>query len=414
MTLVVNKDSTAPAPTSTETPALPKSRHKSLVVNGPGAATAKTIDTVPKELPKFITKGNKLIRAGVVIKKVPDLNESYSVFKGGVTKVFNKSETLKPVISKSPQGNRQIIINGVEFKVDPSRRKLVRVQAEKTSSTSSTTKSPPLKIPKRIVIGKQAFIRSKTGNLIPQNTQCVHYQRGSCKLAHKCPFVHDPARRLICRKYLSTVGCPKGATCNLAHTSTIHNTPVCLHFMTKRGCTNASCRYMHVKSDPASEICVAFAREGYCAKEECKERHLWQCPDKDAGRVCSKGDKCKLPPCILERRGIDVSKLTRKPVWEETESMEAEDGADDVVLLKKPDFVTGFNPRGSVGDYDPNELAVGFGHDSSEESEQDEDEEIDDAEDDDERDDDEMTGEDEEKGDNEDMIEFGDLGLEGM
>ncbi|KAJ3046836.1 hypothetical protein HDU99_009668, partial [Rhizoclosmatium hyalinum] len=65
MTLVVNKDSTAPTPTSTETPALPKSRHKSLVLNGPGAATAETIDTVPKELPKFITKGNKLIRAGV-------------------------------------------------------------------------------------------------------------------------------------------------------------------------------------------------------------------------------------------------------------------------------------------------------------------------------------------------------------
>ncbi|KAJ3030957.1 UNVERIFIED_CONTAM: hypothetical protein HDU68_007157 [Siphonaria sp. JEL0065] len=84
-TLVVNKsnpsnNSTTLAPSSAST-----SKNKILVVNAPAAQSPqKSTGSTPleaKDLPKFITKGNKLIRAGVVIKKVPDINESYAVFK---------------------------------------------------------------------------------------------------------------------------------------------------------------------------------------------------------------------------------------------------------------------------------------------------------------------------------------------
>ncbi|KAJ3071012.1 hypothetical protein HDU98_005936 [Podochytrium sp. JEL0797] len=327
-----------------------KFRNKSLVVTNtepkhvkPGesippiaAAPVQPVETKP-ELPKFITKGNKLIRAGVgacailfqiqvgilnskqraVVKKVPDINESYTVFKGGITKVFNKP--AKPVVRKSPHGKRQVVINGIEFKLDPSRRKLVRVQAN-TPSTNTT--------PKRITINSKTFIRSKAGNLIPSKrhphhpktdpskTHCKHYQTGRCQLAHKCPYLHDPLHRLICRKHMTPVGCEKGATCKLSHVPTVHNTPVCVHFMTAKGCTHADCKYVHVKPTciPTAEVCVPFARRGYCDAVDCKERHVWLCPDADAGRPCSKGDKCRLAPCSLERKGMDVSRFKRKVV----------------------------------------------------------------------------------------------------
>ncbi|KAJ3030958.1 UNVERIFIED_CONTAM: hypothetical protein HDU68_007158 [Siphonaria sp. JEL0065] len=165
------------------------------------------------------------------------------------------------------------------------------------------------------------------------------------------------------------------ASCNLSHDPTNHNTPVCLHYMTKKGCTNAGCKYMHIAvEDMRAPICVAFAREGYCPKLGCKERHLWQCPDVDAGKVCSKGHKCKLAPCILERKGIDVSKLYVKRNMESELAVVLEE--EDTVTLNKPDFVSGFNPRGSTT-YDPNELAVDY-HESSSEDEQSDEEEVDD------------------------------------
>ncbi|KAJ3403109.1 hypothetical protein HDU80_004458 [Chytriomyces hyalinus] len=327
------------------------SRNKTLVLN-------KSVETAPapKSIPQFITSGNKLVRAGVVIKKVPDLNDSYKVFKGGITKVFRKPPS-KPTFAKSLRGGkRQVMIDGVAFRIDPHGRKLVRVNTEKpglTSGIPQTSAVPPSfkATPKRVLIGKRAFVRSKKGNLIPQKTHCLYYQRGKCNLALKCPFIHDPTLRLICRKYLSPAGCPVHP-CPLSHTPTPHTTPLCHHFASKRGCSNASCKYTHVKPKPNAGVCVAFSRDGYCSNgADCADRHVWVCPDVDAGKICSKGVKCRLPPCILVRKGVDVSKYMKK----KDVAAEEEEEEDEMAALVKPDFVVGFQARKARAVYDGEE-----------------------------------------------------------
>ncbi|KAI9350793.1 hypothetical protein BDR26DRAFT_930097 [Obelidium mucronatum] len=389
--LVVNHSDPPAQPLTTTQTSIPvsKSKNKSLVVNAATDASVSSTVEGSADLPKFITKGNKLIRAGVVVKKIPDINET----SGGITKVFNKPTTAKTFTIAD--GKRQILINGIEFKVDPTRRKLIRVQATALPerSTSVPQLAPPrVRIPKRVTIGSQSFILSKTGNLIPQKTQCTHYQMGSCKLAHKCPFLHDPLQRCICRKYLSNVGCPKGTSCSLSHVPTVHNTPVCLHYMTKKGCTNFGCKYLHVVVKDVNEsICVAFARKGYCGKVGCTLRHVWQCPDVDAGKACSFGKKCRLAPCILERKGIDVGNLYKRKDVDRSVSTEESTEDSGEVLLKKPNFVSGFNPRST---YDPNDLAVNM-EDSGDEHEEQSDEEEepdDDVDDDHEQEDSEVAG----------------------
>ncbi|KAJ3226744.1 hypothetical protein HDU81_007123 [Chytriomyces hyalinus] len=264
--------STAHVSPSTPPPSVPavsaiSSRNKTLVLNK--SDESASVVAAPKNIPQFITSGNKLVRAGVVIKKVPDLNDSYKVFKGGITKVFRKPPS-KPTFAKSLKGGKkQVVIDGVAFRIDPHGRKLVRVNTENprlaTGAPQKTSVPPSFKAtPKRVLIGKRAFVRSKKGNLIPQ-------------------------------------------------------------------------------------------KEGYCSNgADCPDRHVWVCPDVDAGKSCSKGVKCRLPPCILIRKGVDVSKYMKKK-----DVAEEEDPEDEMAALVKPDFVVGFQARkarpydGEEAEFDP-------------------------------------------------------------
>ncbi|KAJ3141397.1 hypothetical protein HK100_007227 [Physocladia obscura] len=328
----------------------PKSHNRVLVrQNGPSAPT-----TISPQIPKFIVVGNKLIREGVGIRG-------------------------------------HIIVNGVEFKVDSRRKKLVRVDALPTGPKSKT--NVQIHTPKRVLIGKIAYAKSISGNLIPiTKTYCKHYMRGKCKLAQKCPFIHDPSRRLICHKFVFLGTCDANNACPLSHIPTPHNTPLCSYFISKRGCKNTECKFIHEKPQPGAKVCLEFAREGFCTKglpdgkEKCLARHVWVCPDVDDGKKCSLGDKCKLPPCSLIRKGLDPGKYLNQSnngqlgkATNEKKSVEVKTGdeQEQEQEVRKPDFLRNFNPRvTSVGEYDPNEIAARYAppSDDEDQSELDEDE----------------------------------------
>lgn len=116
---------------------------------------------------------------------------------------------------------------------------------------------------------------------------------GVCTNAKTCPYKHDSNHIAVCTHYLSPRGCT-AEKCNLSHSATPENTPICTHFL-KGSCTKENCKYMHVSINTEAPICADFARNGYCSKgSTCSERHLRECPAySNYGECTTKG--CRLP-----------------------------------------------------------------------------------------------------------------------
>ncbi|KAJ3386560.1 hypothetical protein HDU84_001469 [Entophlyctis sp. JEL0112] len=388
--LVLNSGSAAPPPiqvTSVVHPSVHRplsrmSKNRRLVVAKtsnseppPNTSNAKT------EVAEFVSSGNKLVRVG---KSSADTRKcgANSVPFFQLTSLNSGAKSRTSFVSTNPKRPNKIVVNDVEYKVDSFRKKLVRVGAP--PPTPASTKKRPrvteMRPPKRIMIGKTAYAKTKSGNLIPiGQTFCPHYTRGKCRLAHRCPFIHDPHRRAICRRYLFSNSCALGGeTCPLSHSASWRNAPLCVFHTTRPGaCRDPLCRFVHATAPTSSEgettaptrVCRKFARGGFCdvgfPKPQvsvsgghrddsvvlCRERHVWVCPDADAGIPCSFGDKCKLPPCRLIRKGLDPVKYqqadsarnVKAPLETAGDILISEQATD----LRKPDFVSGFNPRRS-------------------------------------------------------------------
>ncbi|KAG9064329.1 hypothetical protein KI688_003517 [Linnemannia hyalina] len=239
---------------------------------------------VAKEKSIRTAKEKKLKLMQVRAKRAQDLHRGI-VTMGG-QEYSRSADGRKLVMRDTSQDN--IVINGVEFRMDPRGNKLVRAAAAPTTGKSpsmatATPKAPPIATPKQFSVGGVVYVRTHSGNLVratlvktqllekravqealktqrsrtaPKKARpfCKYYTRfGICSRNIGCPFVHSRSHLAICKKFLRGV-CPN---------------------------TEATCK-------------LPFATEGWCeAGINCKDRHVWICPDFGTDAGCKK--KCGLP-----------------------------------------------------------------------------------------------------------------------
>ncbi|XP_014558438.1 hypothetical protein COCVIDRAFT_94637 [Bipolaris victoriae FI3] len=125
---------------------------------------------------------------------------------------------------------------------------------------------------------------------------------------HGCPYVHDPDKQAVCKRWFYKDACPMGEQCSLSHEASPHNAPTCLHFQAGR-CANDGCRFAHVRTNPAALNCEAFGNLGYCEKgDKCAELHAHECPSFANTGTCRYGNECRLGHV---RRASRMRKTTR-------------------------------------------------------------------------------------------------------
>ncbi|KAJ3196252.1 Type I HSP40 co-chaperone [Irineochytrium annulatum] len=220
-----------------------------LAVTAAAAPGAASTPALPVEDDKFLRSGNKLVRIG----------------SGSDIEALRIKKTSHPKRVKKGGINRSLIIDGGSM-VKRGKYRLTRDNSNASFSTDNRIKASP--------------------------KYCQFYRWGLCKKGTRCPFIHDPERRAVCKSFIA--GNCMDTQCPLSHTPSDKTMPTCQHF--ERGlCTKINCRYVHVKHDRSAGICIAFAREGYCAQGiSCDRRHVFQCPDFCSTGVCNvKG--CRLP-----------------------------------------------------------------------------------------------------------------------
>ncbi|KAG0282371.1 hypothetical protein BGZ96_000549 [Linnemannia gamsii] len=304
----------------------------------------KTMVAKEKSIRTAKEKKLKLKLMQIKAKRTQDLRRGI-VTMGG--QEYSKSADGRKLIMRDTSQDN-VVINGVEFRMDPRGNKLVRAAAAGSATVAATTtgnapsvattssKAVPVATPKQFSIGGVVYVRTHSGNLVranlvkkqllekraavaqqsfktkrsrmvPKKTRpfCKYYTRfGICSRDIGCPFVHSRSHLAICKKFLRGV-CPNTeVTCKLSHTPSPHTVPACVHFQ-RAACNKDDCVYSHVRTNPQAPICRPFATEGWCeAGINCKNRHVWVCPDFATEAGCKK--KCGLPH--VHNGGIRVKK----------------------------------------------------------------------------------------------------------
>merc|ERR1719342_1642427 len=135
---------------------------------------------------------------------------------------------------------------------------------------------------------------------------------GKCtkKEAGTCPFIHDPDKIAVCRRFLQG-SCHKDK-CLLSHKAAPEKMPVCKFFL-EGVCSKQDCPYLHVKVSEKAAICQAFL-SGYCPNgSDCKLRHVMACPEFDRLGTCSKAPgKCPFPHVKKTEKKVPPVKPKRK------------------------------------------------------------------------------------------------------
>ncbi|XP_011027445.1 PREDICTED: uncharacterized protein LOC105127746 isoform X4 [Populus euphratica] len=215
-------------------------------------------------------------------------------------------------------------VGSVRYKMDSSRRTLQRISDDESSCTEALQKEKDAKklyIPRRLMIGKDEYVRIGNGNqlirdpkkrtrilasekvrwslhtarsrLARKRKYCQFFTRfGKCnKDDGKCPFIHDSSKIAVCTKFLN--GLCFNPDCKLTHKVIPERMPDCSYFL-QGLCTNKNCPYRHVHVNPNASTCEGFLR-GYCADgNECPKKHSYVCPSFEAIGSCPQGSKCKL------------------------------------------------------------------------------------------------------------------------
>lgn len=209
---------------------------------------------------------------------------------------------------------RQVMIDGVPFVFDESGTRLLK--KSHVPAPTSDTAAPVT--PKQASIDGEAFVRTKSGNLISKalvqerraarerqarlqrlatlgqqlgrahreqraieraksRALCTYYTRtGTCRRGDQCPFLHDDTKRALCPGALKSTGCilPPG-TCLLSHAPTPENTPHCVHFLRTGTCKHGdACVYIHAPIPPDAPVCASFKQAGWCNQgRACQHRH---------------------------------------------------------------------------------------------------------------------------------------------
>ncbi|KAJ0984390.1 hypothetical protein J5N97_002746 [Dioscorea zingiberensis] len=214
-------------------------------------------------------------------------------------------------------------VGSARYKMDPSKRTLIRISDDQLSSSADQQGVNRLKsfVPRRLLIGNDEYIRIGNGNKLVRDPKklirilasekvrwslhtarlklarkqqyCQFFTRfGKCnKNGGKCPYIHDPTKVAICTKFLK--GLCSSTNCKLTHKVQPERMPDCSYFL--RGlCTNINCPYRHVNVNPKAVVCEGFLK-GYCADgDECCKKHSYVCPVFEATGKCPHGSKCKL------------------------------------------------------------------------------------------------------------------------
>ena len=221
----------------------------------------------------------------------------------------------------------EVLVDGVPFMFDETGTKLVK---KSTMPAEPSTAPPTAATPLRASVNGEAYVRTKSGNLIsralveerraaraksarmarlaalgrmagerhrkqpqaPRDELCAFFSRtGACRRGSSCPYKHDASKVAICPGALKPSGCtqPPG-TCLLSHKRTPERVPHCVHFVRSGSCRNGDkCLYTHAERiSPQTPICRSFARLGWCdAGAGCERRHTWECPDYAETGRCS-------------------------------------------------------------------------------------------------------------------------------
>nr|XP_034930374.1 uncharacterized protein At1g21580 isoform X2 [Populus alba] len=225
---------------------------------------------------------------------------------------------------KFTQRERIFRVGSVRYKMDSSRRTLQRISDDESSCAGALQKEKDAKklyIPRRLMIGKDEYVRIGNGNqlirdpkkrtrilasekvrwslhtarsrLARKRKYCQFFTRfGKCnKDDGKCPFIHDSSKIAVCTKFLN--GLCFNHDCKLTHKVIPERMPDCSYFL-QGLCTNKNCPYRHVHVNPNASTCEGFLR-GYCADgNECPKKHSYVCPSFEAIGSCPQGSKCKL------------------------------------------------------------------------------------------------------------------------
>ncbi|KAI9199752.1 uncharacterized protein BJ171DRAFT_517663 [Polychytrium aggregatum] len=165
------------------------------------------------------------------------------------------------------------------------------VVGTKLIRSAQTRLSSKTVMPKEIVVKGQHYGLVPNGNYHRLKPYCVLYhQQGWCR--KPCPFRHDPNRVALCP--FSLRGQCTRANCQLSHTPTDKNTPVCEYFGTPGGCTNPACPYVHVRLRADAPLCPSFRSGKFCALgKHCPKRHVFVCPEFQQTGQCRR-EKCRL------------------------------------------------------------------------------------------------------------------------
>jgi len=164
-----------------------------------------------------------------------------------------------------------------------------------------------------ITQAKNRSINTIMKNATRSKQYCMFYNKfGKCtkKEAGTCPFIHDPDKIAVCRRFLQG-SCHKDK-CLLSHKAAPEKMPVCKFFL-EGVCSKQDCPYLHVKVSEKAAICQAFL-SGYCPNgSDCKLRHVMACPEFDRLGTCSKAPgKCPFPHVKKTEKKVAPAKPKRK------------------------------------------------------------------------------------------------------
>ncbi|GLJ21499.1 hypothetical protein SUGI_0397310 [Cryptomeria japonica] len=260
-------------------------------------------------------------------KAVGDVITSASQ-ENAVRRSFKPSQGIKLRARKSKQATERILQVGLfGYKMDPSKRTLQMIPAEKSSSSFNTSMArqtmdtSKLFALKGVTIGDDEYLRVGNGNklvrdpkkvcrvlasekvrwslhtarrrLAKKQQYCQFFTRfGKCnKDDGKCPYIHDREKIAVCTKFLKG-NCSNGS-CDLTHKIIPERMEDCSFFL-QGFCTNENCPYRHVNVNPKAPVCDGFLK-GYCAEgDKCNKKHTHVCPQYAATGECPERLSCKL------------------------------------------------------------------------------------------------------------------------
>ncbi|KAL6511992.1 hypothetical protein OROGR_021589 [Orobanche gracilis] len=271
---------------------------KVLSVGGSSLKWSKSIERNSKKANEEVTRA---VAAAEKRKKENGALMIASRSRNNVSRKLVISIQLRPVYNwyyvfgMAQTGERIFRIGSERYKMDPTRRTLHRIIADKVTSSSvvlQTEKNVKRSyVPRRLLIGNEEYVRIGNGNQLVRDPKkrtrvlanekvrwslrtarlrlarkrkyCQFFTRfGKCnKDDGKCPYIHDPSKIAVCTKFLN--GLCTNVDCKLTHKVIPERMEDCSYFL-KGSCSKESCPYRHVIVKPVSAVCKNFLR-GYCA-----------------------------------------------------------------------------------------------------------------------------------------------------